>query len=72
MAIPTGTIPVKILKDNLGIISSILHNNFNNSLLSCVFTGKLKLADVSPIYKKGGRTDKGNFRPVSILPAVLK
>ena len=24
------------------------------------------------LYKKGGRTDKGNYRPVSILPAVSK
>ena len=47
-------------------------NNLNNSFLSCVFPRKLKLADVSPVYKKGERTDKGNFRPVSILPAVSK
>ena len=71
-AIPKSTIPVKILKDNLGLISNVLHNNFTNSLLSCVFPSKLKMADVSPVYKKGGRTDKGNYRPVSILPAVSK
>ena len=40
--------------------------------MSCVFPSKLKMADVSPVYKKGGRTDKGNYRPVSILPAVSK
>ena len=37
-----------------------------------MFPCKLKLVDVSPVYKKGGRTDKGNFRPVSMLPAVSK
>ena len=32
----------------------------------------MKLADVSPVYKKGGRNDKTNYRPVSILPIISK
>ena len=34
--------------------------------------GKLKWADVKPAHKKGSRTDKENYRPVSILPNVSK
>ena len=40
--------------------------------MSGSFPDKLKLADVSPIYKKGGRSEKSNYRPVSILPAISK
>ena len=38
----------------------------------CTFPGKLKLADVSPLHKKGVRMDKSNYRPVSILLAISK
>ena len=37
-----------------------------------MFPNKLKLADVCPVYKHGGRNDKSNYRPVSILPAISK
>ena len=30
------------------------------------------MADITPAYKKGETTDKGNYRPVSILPSVSK
>ena len=32
----------------------------------------LKLADITPVHKKGDRTDKTEYRPVSILPAISK
>ena len=32
----------------------------------------MKLANVTPVYKKGSRSDKGNYRPVSILPNLSK
>ena len=32
----------------------------------------MKLADISPVHKKGNRTDKSNYRPVSILPVISK
>ena len=70
-ATPIDTIPVKILKANEDL-PYVLFNNFNNSIASCLFPGKLKLADVSPVYKKGGRNDKTNYRPVSILPVISK
>ena len=36
------------------------------------FPDPLKLADISPIYKKDDATNKENYRPVSILPSVSK
>ena len=46
--------------------------DMNNSIASSLFPNKLKLRDVSHIYKKGGRNDKTNYRPVSILPVISK
>ena len=72
-AIPKETIPVKIIKENIDIFSSILHNNFNNNIYSGLFPQNLKLADVSPLYKmKGDKHQKSNYRPVSILHAISK
>ena len=36
------------------------------------FPDKLKLADITPIFKKDDRTDMNKYRPVSVLPAVSK
>ena len=32
----------------------------------------MKYADVTPIYKKDDKTDKTNYRPISILPNLSK
>ena len=37
-----------------------------------IYPEQLKWADVKPAHKKGSRTDKENFRPVSILPNISK
>ena len=70
-ALPIDSLPVRILKGNSDL-PIILYNNFNNCISSCEFPDQLKLADVSPVYKKGGRNDKTNYRPVSILPIISK
>ena len=36
------------------------------------YPGNLKLADISPIYKKLEKSLVDNYRPVSILPTVYK
>ena len=64
-------IPTKIIKKNSDIFSDILLKEFNKSLEICKFPS-LKIANVSPVYKKGNRSDKGNYRPVSILPNLSK
>ena len=45
---------------------------FNRDLDSFCFPNELKLADIIPIHKKSASTDKGNYRPISLLPAVSK
>ena len=37
-----------------------------------IFPNNLKVADITPIFKKGDSTLEKNYRPVSILPVVSK
>ena len=39
---------------------------------SSIFPDKLKLADVTPIFKNDDATNAKNYRPVSVLPGVSK
>ena len=65
-------IPVKIVKEFPLFFTDVLYNNINNSIYSGTFPNKLKIADVTPIYKTNGRNDKENYRPISILPSISK
>ena len=65
-------IPVKIIKENLDIVSNFVYNNFNNSLFSSNFPSHLKNATITPIFKKKDRDNVENYRPVSILPNLSK
>ena len=68
----SGNIPVKILKSVTDAIAPYLTICFNQGLDQQTFPRDLKLADVTPIHKKDATTDKSNFRPVSLLPAISK
>ena len=64
-------IPTKIIKSNSDIFSDFLYVSINSSIKS-LFSSCLKTADITPIYKKGKRDLKDNYRPVSILPVLSK
>ena len=65
-------IPVRIIKENIDIVSYFLYHNFNNSLSCSTFPTAMKYAEVTPIHKKDDKTDKENYRPISILPNLSK
>ena len=65
-------IPVKIIKENLDIVSNFVYNNFNNSLFSSNFPSYLKNPNITPIFKTKGRANVENYCPVSILPNLSK
>ena len=67
-----GDIPTKIIKENQDIFTKILQKSINESIAEGIFPRELKSADITPVYKKGDRTDKKNYRPISILPNVSK
>ena len=54
------------------IIDKQLTNIVNNDFLRKSFSDSPKLASVRPIFKKGERTEIGNYRPVSILNCFSK
>ena len=64
--------PSKIIKDNYDIFGENLLTDFNLSVDYGLFPSNLKYADVTPVYKKGERADKSNYRPVSLIPALSK
>ena len=71
-AIPKESIPPKIIKENHDLFTPKIHNDINQAIISGEFPNNLKLADVTPAHKKGDRTDKCNYRPVSLLSSLSK
>ena len=63
-AIATQNIPTRIFKENIVIL--------NEGTKECIFPSRLKLGDITPTHKKGDVTDKSNYRPISLLPAISK
>ena len=56
----------------LVIYLPFITNSINLSIEKDCFPGELKLAEVSPMFKKKDNLDKENYRPVSVLPHVPK
>ena len=71
-ACPKDSIPPNVIKHHCDIFALKLHIDFNISIDTGIFPTNLKLADITPVHKKGDRTDKTEYRPVSILPAISK
>ena len=62
--------PVKVIKENKDIVAFFIYHNFNKSLTNSTFPTALKYEDVKPAFKKDVKTDKENYRPISILPTL--
>ena len=67
-----GDVPTKIIKENADLFTDFIHSALNEAIQSGNFPSCLKWADVTPIFKKGFRSQIDNYRPVSILPSVSK
>ena len=52
--------------------ADILLARFNDSVEKSNFPSSLKKANITPVFKKGDRNSKDNYRPVSILPNISK
>ena len=65
-------IPIRITKDNVDIFADFLCETVNCTIKTSNFPSCLKLADITPLHKKGRKNNKENYRPVSILPTLSK
>ena len=71
-AIQENNIPVKLIKGNSDLFAEIICKYFNESSEKSKFPDCLKLANVTPVFKKGARTSKNNYKPVITLPILFK
>ena len=66
-------IPASLLKEVKDIAAEPLATIWNTEIISNKkFPTKLKLADITPLFKKLDNVSKENYRPVSLLPLVSK
>ena len=63
---------MKTIKENNDIFSEFMLHNFNNSIFDATFPSELKKADVIPVFKKKDQNNVEYYRPVSILPNVMR
>ena len=68
---PDG-IPGLILKTLSDELCQPLCNIFNKSLSEGIVPKEWKCAEVTSIFKKGNRSDPGNYRPVSLTSIICK
>ena len=62
-----------MLKSSSEICNVVLQNIWNSEILGKLcFPDKLKLAEVTPVYKKKDPTLVENYTLVSVLPSVSK
>ena len=66
-----GDIPIQILKQS-GFTYQILTDCINDAINKGVFPDSLKIANITPAHKKDEPTDKENYKPVGVLPLLLK
>ena len=68
-----GGIPTRILRDMRSIVSKPLAEIWKKQ---CVenksFPGKLKLGDITAVFKALEKTLKKNYRPITVLPVISK
>ena len=53
-------------------INCLIHRAINASISKNEFPSFLKLADVIPVFKKGSKNSKHNYRPIIILKNISK
>ena len=61
-----GNIPTKLLKEVSDICAPALNDTWNKEITQQSFPNNLKLADMTPVFKKEDASLLKNYRPVSV------
>ena len=70
--VQSNDIPTKLVKEFGYLFSKYIATSINRCITGGTFVNAFKKAEVRSIYKKDGRTEKSNYRPISILSNILK
>ena len=62
----------KFLKDGAEILAKPISQICNLSIKKSQFPSQCKIAKVTPLFKKGSKTDPKNYRLISLLPILSK
>ena len=66
-----GCIPTKQLKKMKHIVSKPLTDIWNTECVkNGLYPGRLKLSDITPVFKALESSFKKNYRPISVLPII--
>ena len=68
----SDSIPPKILNISSEVSADTTHNLFNDMLNTGNFPDNLELAEITPVFEKKNPLHKVNYRPVCVLPSILK
>ena len=63
---------MKLIKSLKEYLSRPLSLVINQSFCNGIFPDKLKIAKITPLFKKGDESIVDNYRPISVLPALSK
>ena len=66
------SISTALLKQIKTEVSPSITLIINQCLTTGIFTNKLKIAKVVPVFKKGDNELLDNYRPISVLPSISK
>ena len=71
-AVGVDGIPMAAVRSCLPAVGPAILHLVNSSISTLTFPDAWKVAIVTPIHKSGDQKNPGNFRPISILPALSK
>ena len=65
-------ISTKLVKEFGCLFSSFIGSSINKCINEGTYVDAFKKAEIRPIYKKDGGTEKSNYRPISVHSNVSK